>query len=89
MSTLWENTMKLSDDENIDGITKIQSRKHGIFLPIEVADAITVETLKDALSLLKNELEQYENGEWLHEDDVKLNNELIPALEKIIWYFGG
>ena len=63
--------------------------KNGVFVPMEIADAITLETLKDALDTIKDDLEKHKNGEWMHEEDVKLNHELIPALEKLIWYFGG
>lgn len=67
----------------------IKIGKNGVFVPMDIADSITVENLKMVLENIKAELEQHRSGEWMHEDDVKLNHELIPALEKLIWYFGG
>lgn len=68
----------------------VKITKNGILVPIEVADAITLETLKECLQYTEKELEDYEvNGQWMHPDDVVFNKELIPSLKKLIHYFGG
>lgn len=67
----------------------IKIGENGVFVPMDIADSITVENLKMVLANVKSELGRHQAGEWMHQDDVKLNHELIPALEKIIWYFGG
>jgi hypothetical protein len=65
--------------------------KTGIEIPWEVADGITLATLKDQLKMLEKSLRQYEKGKsWLHPDDViDYRDNLIPALKSIIDYFGG
>lgn len=68
---------------------EVKVSKNGVFVPMEIADAITLETLKDALQTIQDDLEKHKNGEWMHAEDFKLNHQLIPAFEKLIWYFGG
>ena len=63
--------------------------KDGLIVPFDVADTITLENLKQALDRIRQEMSEYEKGEWVHPDDVVLNRELIPALERVIWYYGG
>ena len=65
--------------------------KTGIEITWEVADGITLATLKDTLNSAEKSLRQYEKGKsWLHPEDVDNYREnLIPALKTIIHYFGG
>ena len=70
-------------------MSKVKVTKDGLFVPIELADAITLETLKEVHSRMKEELINYEAGEWMHPEDVVYNQETIPMLERLIKYFGG
>ena len=65
--------------------------KTGIEIPWEVADGITLATLKDQLESAEKSLRQYEKKKsWMHpEDVVNYRENLIPALKTIIHYFGG
>ena len=65
--------------------------KSGIEIPWEVADGITLATLKDTLKSAEKSLRQYEKKKsWLHpEDVVNYRDNIIPALKTIIHYFGG
>jgi hypothetical protein len=62
-----------------------------ITIPYEVADGITLATLQDQLSYLREEIRLHtEEGKYLHPEDY--NNSMtkyIPALELLIEYFGG
>lgn len=69
----------------------------GIELPIEVADGITVATLKDYRKYLKSELKQWRKnpksetnptGYWLHPEDVATNIQVIDALNLILKQYG-
>jgi len=55
----------------------------------ETADKITLDVLKDHRRYLEEELENYENGGYLHPEDVVSNQTLIKHLTKVIEYFGG
>jgi acyl-CoA hydrolase len=55
----------------------------------ETADKITLDVLKDHRRYLEEELENYENGGYLHPEDVVNNQKLIKHLTKVIEYFGG
>ena len=63
----------------------------GLLIPYEVADGITLATLKDQLGYLKEELRLHvEEGQYMHPEDYhKSMTELIPSLETLIPYFGG
>jgi hypothetical protein len=63
----------------------------GLSIPHDVADGITLTVLQDHHNLLTTELKKHkEGGSWMHPDDVKKNeDEIIPALETLIEYFGG
>ena len=63
----------------------------GLTIPFEVADGITLATLQDQLSYLKEELRAHlEDGKYLHTEDAYNSQfKLIPALELLIDYFGG
>ena len=56
----------------------------------ETADRITLINLQDQYDYLKEELRAHiEDGQYLHEEDVLKNHQLIYCLEKLISYFGG
>jgi hypothetical protein len=55
----------------------------------ETADKITLDVLKDHRRYMEEELENYENGGYLHPEDVVGNQKLIKHLTKVIDYFGG
>lgn len=63
----------------------------GLIIPFEVADGITLATLQEQHSYLKEELRAHlEDGKYLHKDDAYNSQfKLIPALELLIEYFGG
>ena len=63
----------------------------GLEIPYEVADKITLATLQEQLSYLKENVRLHvEEGRWLHPEDYHNHmTKLIPALETIIEYFGG
>lgn len=62
-----------------------------VSIPFEVADGITLATLKDQLKYLKEEVRLHvEEGQYLHPEDYHNSMvKLIPALETLIPYFGG
>lgn len=61
----------------------------GLEIDYETADRITMLTLTDQRNYLKKELQQFEEGGYLHPDDVAQNYLLIKYMDKIIKYFGG
>ena len=63
----------------------------GLLIPFEVADGITLATLKDQLGYLKEELRLHvEEGKYMHPEDYHNSmTKLIPSLETLIHYFGG
>lgn len=63
----------------------------GLTIDWETADRITVHSLKDQLSYLKEEVRLHvEEGAYLHPEDYHNSmTKLIPALETIIAYYGG
>ena len=70
----------------------------GLEIPYEVADYITLATLKDYRKYLKSELKQWRknpksetnpDGYWLHPEDVTTNIRVIDALDLIIQQYGG
>ena len=69
----------------------------GLEIPMEVADGITVATLKDYRKYLKSELKQWRknpktednpNGYWLHPEDVSMNIRVIDALDLVLKQYG-
>lgn len=58
-------------------------------IDFETADKITLLNLQEYRTSLKNELDRYLTGEWLHPDDVARNAKTIEALNLIIREFGG
>lgn len=69
-------------------MTEPKITKDGLFVPIELADSITIANLTETLSELNKDLKAFEDGEWMHPDDVVLNKEMIVAIEKVLWYYG-
>ena len=62
-----------------------------ITLPIEIADGITLATLQEQVSYLKEEIRLHtEEGKYLHPEDYHNSmTKLIPAMELLIEYYGG
>ena len=60
-------------------------------IPWEVADGIVIAALKNHVGFLKEEIRQHvEEGQYLHPEDYHNSMvHLIPAMEKIISYYGG
>lgn len=67
-------------------------------IPYEVADAITLQTLKWQRKYLKKELKRWKenprtdenpDGYWMHPEDVTKNYHMIRVLTETIVYFGG
>ena len=57
---------------------------------MEVADSITLLSLKDQYNYLKEELRAHiEDGQYLHEEDVTKNHQLIYCFKHIIKHYGG
>lgn len=61
----------------------------GLTIDFETADRITVLALQDHLGYLKQEMEEYKAGQYMHPEDVAKSVRLIPMIEEIIEYFGG
>jgi hypothetical protein len=69
-----------------------------IELSAEVADGITLCTLKEHREDLANGLQKWKdnpksdsnpNGYWMHPDDVLGDAVIIEAMDKVIHYYGG
>ena len=60
-------------------------------IPYEVADGITLATLKNDYLQLTEELRKHkEEGKWMHPFDVEnYQNNILPALKCLIDYYGG
>jgi hypothetical protein len=62
----------------------------GLEIDYETADRITIQTLKDHLKYMKEDLRQHlEEGKWLHQNDVYDYYVYIPKVEDVINYFSG
>ena len=59
-----------------------------IYLDMETADRITIDSLKDAMGYLQQELEDHKNGSWLHPEDVAMNSVYIEAMTTVLRYYG-
>jgi hypothetical protein len=55
---------------------------------METADRITIDSLKDAMGYLQQELEDHRKGSWLHPDDVAMNSVYIEAMTTVLKYYG-
>jgi hypothetical protein len=62
-----------------------------ITIPIEIADGITVASLQEQLSYLKEEIRLHtEESRYMHPEDYHNSmTKYIPAMELLIKYFGG
>ena len=60
-------------------------------IPFEVADGIVLASLQNHIGYLKEEIRAHvEDGAYLHPEDYHNSMvNLIPAMEKIIDYYGG
>jgi hypothetical protein len=59
-------------------------------IDMDTAESITRLSLEDHYGYLKEELRAHiEDGQYLHEEDVARNHQLIYCLKKIIKYYGG
>ena len=67
-------------------------------IPYEVADGITLATLKENRDYLQRELDQWHanprsednpSGYWMHAEDVVNNMNYIRAMNLLIGYYGG
>jgi len=58
-------------------------------LDMDTAERITLLSLQDHYEYLKEELRAHIEGQYLHEDDVAKNHQLIYCLKKVIAYYGG
>ena len=54
----------------------------------ETADRITVATLKNYLETLQMQLDRYQEGGWLHPEDVTHSHEMIGAVKFVLRDFG-
>lgn len=63
----------------------------GCFIDYETADRITLCSMKDQLSYLREEIRLHtEEGKWMHPEDYHLSmTKYIPALTTLIAYYGG
>jgi hypothetical protein len=62
----------------------------GLEIPFEVADGITLATLKQQhMYLVENNRAHLEDGQYLHPEDLGNNIKYIHAMELLIPYFGG
>jgi hypothetical protein len=55
----------------------------------EIADKITILNLQDYLNYLQKELDDFDNGNYMHDDDIAHSVKIIPALKMVIREFGG
>lgn len=61
----------------------------GYTIECETADQICLAVLKDHRDYLQSELDAYDRGEYLHEEDVKKNRKLVKKITYLIDnYFG-
>lgn len=65
--------------------------QHGLTIPWDAADSITLTNLKDHLEFLEQELIAHENEKsYMHPEDIENSkNVIIPALKVIIDYYSG
>ena len=59
----------------------------GIVIDYETADRITYANLVDHRNMLKEQIDNWMNGAWMHTDDVVSNKERLDALNVLIKYF--
>jgi hypothetical protein len=61
----------------------------GLELDYETADRITLLIMQDQRRYLQKELDDFDDGKYLHPEDVVNNVKIIAALELLIPYYGG
>jgi hypothetical protein len=61
----------------------------GLEIDYDTADKITLLDMQDQLKYLQKELADFEEGKWLHPEDVTNNIKIIAALKVLIPYYGG
>lgn len=61
----------------------------GLTIDWETADRITAASLKDYRDSLKQQLDNYNEGGWLHPEDVVHNQKMIEAIDFVVKDFGG
>lgn len=63
--------------------------KYTFELDYNMVDKITVDNLKEYKKSLKDSLDaHFQDGAWMHPDDVEHAKEMIKALEFVLKYFG-
>jgi hypothetical protein len=61
----------------------------GLQIPYEVADSITLETLKASRKLLKKDMKDHkEEATYMHPEDYANNKKYIKAMKVLIAYYG-
>ena len=61
----------------------------GIELPYEVADAVTLATLKESKKIIEDCLKQHtKKGQYMHEEDYANNLAYLHAIDTLIKYYG-
>jgi phage pi2 protein 07 len=61
----------------------------GLKIDIEIADKITLTNLLQHHKMIDQMMVEYEQGGWMHPEDVVYNKKLRKALARVIYYFGG
>jgi hypothetical protein len=61
----------------------------GLQIDFEIADKITLVNLIEQRKMIDQMTVDYEQGGWMHPDDVIYNKKLRKALTRVIHYFGG
>jgi hypothetical protein len=60
----------------------------GLTLDYETADRITTLNLTDCRKTLREQLEKFNSGAYVHPDDVVYNTRLVLAMDVVLSYFG-
>ena len=80
------NERSLYNDEE----SKEKEPLKGIMIDLHTADKITHFCLKDHYEYLTKEMENYNNGGWMHPEDVGFNQNLITYISYLLeHYFTG
>ena len=79
------NERSLYNDEELK-----PKNQDGILIDMQTADKIAHFCLKDHYLYLRQEMEDYKNGGWMHSEDVVLNQKLIDCMGFLLAnYFTG
>jgi hypothetical protein len=60
-----------------------------IKLTDEMIEAITIRDLKLSLKMCKEDVKAAKKGGWIHPADLEASLELIPALKRVLAFYGG